>query len=219
MIPTLAIAHDRAPAAWRAGACFATHPSVRADESGDRFRHLGWRGLTLGINGKHALVTSARVRDGPLGVGARVLSARALVGKSVLVGPCRLSLSPITSRPWTPPPTIALPGATSPSSRSSWRPSARPDRADRHRGARSDSPNLERPVAAVRTIAFVLPRPYVARSRWRQRDRADPGPNTPRRTFGIAQEQSLGRVRARERVQPKRASSSGIKYPDLPHPR
>src|ERR1035437_7180477 len=29
-------------------------------------------------------------------------------------------LSPITSRPWTPPPTIALPGATSPSSRSRW---------------------------------------------------------------------------------------------------
>src|ERR1019366_3310141 len=130
-----------------------------------------------------------------------ILRGRALLGKagvriSAAPSSSSLALSPITSRPWTPPPTIALPGATSPSSRSSWRPSARPDRADRHRGARSDSPNLERPVAAVRTIAFVLPRPYVARSRWRQRDRADPGPNTPRRTFGIAQEQSLGRVRA-----------------------
>ena len=34
------------------------------------------------------------------------------------------------------------------------------------------SPNLERPVAAVRTIAFVLPRPYVTRLRWRLKSRA-----------------------------------------------
>jgi hypothetical protein len=33
------------------------------------------------------------------------------------------------------------------------------------------SPNLERPAAALRTIAFILPRPRVARSRWRRTGR------------------------------------------------
>jgi hypothetical protein len=37
-----------------------------------------------------------------------VLSARALVGKSVLVGPCRLSLSPNLERPANKGRTIAL---------------------------------------------------------------------------------------------------------------
>jgi len=40
------------------------------------------------------------------------------------------------------------------------------------RPARSDSPNLERPAAAVRTIAIVLPRPRVARSQRRRSDHA-----------------------------------------------
>jgi hypothetical protein len=38
---------------------------------------------------------------------------------------------------------------------------------------RSQSPNLERPAAAVRAIASILPPPRVARSHWRRRDRRD----------------------------------------------
>jgi hypothetical protein len=59
---------------------------------------------------------------------------------------------------------------------------------------RSQSPNLdERPAAAVRPIAFVLPRPRVARSRWRQCDHTDPAVCPPRRTCGTAQKEASGR--------------------------
>jgi hypothetical protein len=53
---------------------------------------------TLGINGKHALATWAGCTRRPPGVGARVLSARALVSRSASVRPSRLSRSPNSER-------------------------------------------------------------------------------------------------------------------------
>jgi hypothetical protein len=76
-------------------------------------------------------------------------------------------------------------------------------------------PNLERPTAAVRTIAFVLPPPRVARSRWRRGARRCGGVLTARRccfpfagslirTPSIRRQASV-RIRDRRRGRPPRA--------------
>jgi D-isomer specific 2-hydroxyacid dehydrogenase, NAD binding domain/D-isomer specific 2-hydroxyacid dehydrogenase, catalytic domain len=91
---TIAKATRDAPARWPADEWFATHPSASLDDAGARFRHLGGLQRTLGTNGKQASVIWGQGRRQPPGVGARVLSAKALVSMSVPVGSWRLSPSP-----------------------------------------------------------------------------------------------------------------------------
>ncbi len=93
LLPSRNTGARHGPPHGRPHLCIATHPNASLDDAGARFRHLGGLRRTLGINGKQAYAVwpgyaaAAEPR-------ARVLSANALVGMLVPVGPWRLSPSP-----------------------------------------------------------------------------------------------------------------------------